>query len=65
MDTGEFIRRSANTRSWAKAEKLVRHFENLPDLAPRIPPPPAASQKDASKPASEPKRIKIEETAET
>jgi integrase len=32
LDSGEFIRRSAKTRSWAKAQKQVRKLEN-PDQA--------------------------------
>ena len=32
LDSGEFIRRSAKTRSWAKAQKQVNEIEN-PDQA--------------------------------
>lgn len=43
LDSGEFIRRSAKTRSWEKAEKLVRKLEKDPDQVPAqvAPPPPA------------------------
>jgi hypothetical protein len=34
MDTGGFIRRSAKTRSWGKAENLVRKLDNPEDQVP-------------------------------
>jgi len=38
LDSGEFIRRSATTRSWIKAQKQVNEIEN-PDPAKTTPPP--------------------------
>lgn len=65
-DAGEFIRRSAETRSWAKAQKLVRELEKEADAAPAAvaPPPPVLPSVEERKPAPGQKRIEIEEAVE-
>jgi integrase/recombinase XerD len=56
-ESGEFIRRSAKTRSWEKAQKSVKNLEN-PQETPSIEPPePVQSEPD-------PKRTKIEVAVE-
>jgi len=59
LDNGEFIRRSAKTRSWAKAQKQVNEIEN-PDPARTTPPPEPIIPK--SKP--DPKRCAISTAVE-
>lgn len=67
LDSGEFIRRSAKTRSWEKAEKLVRKLEKGPDSAPAqtAPPAPVPPKVEEPKPVPGHKRIEIEEAVET
>ena len=57
-DTGEFIRRSAKTRSWKKAQGLVNAIENPKKTPPAEPPEPI-------QPLPDPKRTKIENAVET
>jgi integrase len=65
MDSGEFIRRSAKTRSWEKAEKLIRKIEKQPAEAQPVQPPPAPLKIEEPKSTSGPKRTKIEDAVGT
>lgn len=59
LDSGEFIRRSAKTRSWEKAQKLVRKIED--------PDPPETTERSTPivpKPKPDPKRCTISTAVE-
>ena len=59
LDSGEFVRRSAKTRSWAKAQKQVNQIEN-PDPAKT----PQSSSPVVRKPKPDPKRCAISTAVE-
>src|ERR1035437_4451335 len=58
MDAGEFIRRSAKTRSWEKAPNLIKKLEDPEETPPTAPPEPIPPEPD-------PNRTKIDDAVET
>ncbi|MCL2659671.1 MAG: site-specific integrase [Acidobacteriaceae bacterium] len=59
-DSGEFIRRSAKTRSWEKAEKLARSLEESLNGGTAVPPPFAVPPPDPNA-----NRVTIDHAVET